>query len=51
MLTPSGHVGTNVPRADLYFSEIFSPSHMKLTQVSYKDLKSVERPYELEKFR
>ena len=50
MSTSSGHGGTNVlPPICIYFSENFSPSHIKLTDNNpHKGLKPVERP-ELEK--
>ena len=53
MSTPSGHGGqTSLPPMSKYFSEIFSPSHSKLTNNNpNKDFKSVERPYEVEKFK
>ena len=47
MFTLSGHGGTNVPPPPMskYFSEFFSPSHIKLTHNKpFKDFKSVERP-------
>ena len=46
MLTPSGHGGqTPPPPMNKYFSQFFSPSHIKLTNNNpNKDLKSVERP-------
>ena len=53
MSTPFGHEGTNVPPPiSKYFSEIVSPSYIKLTNDNpNKDLKSVERPYEVENFK
>ena len=50
MSTPSGHGGTNVPARVpppicIYFSENFSPRHIKLTNNNpNKGLKPVERP-------
>ena len=40
------------PLISKYFSEIFSPTHIKLTNNNpQKDVQSVERPYEVEKFK
>ena len=53
MSTPFGPAGTNVPPpASKYLSEIFSSRYIKLTYNNpNKDLKSVERPLEVEKFK
>ena len=43
---------TSTPPGSNYFTEFFSPSHIKLTYNNpYKDFKSVKRPQELEKFK
>ena len=43
---------TSLSPRNKYFSEIFSPSHIKLTNDNpYKDVKSVKRPLEVEKFK
>ena len=52
MQTPSRHWGTNPPPRNKYFTEIFSQSHLKLTDNKpNKDFISVERPQEVEKFK
>ena len=53
MSTPSGHGGQTSPLLrNKYFSEIFSQSHIKLTNnIPYKDFKSARRPLEVEKFQ
>ena len=53
MSTPFGHGGTNVlPQIIKYFSEIFSPIHIKLTiNNPNKDFVSVEQPLEVENFK
>ena len=43
---------TSTPPINKYLSEIFSPSHIKLTNNnSNKDSKSVKRPWGVEKFK
>ena len=51
MSTSSGYRGINVPPPiSKYFIEIFSQSHIKLTNNNpNKDFKSVKRPREVEK--
>ena len=43
---------TSTPLISKYFSEMFSPSHITLTNNNLnKDFKSVKRPYEVEKLK
>ena len=49
---PSGHGGQTSPPISQYFSVIFSPNHIELTNNNpNKDSKSVERLYEVEKIK